>query len=110
MRVFLTAVLLGIGTLCTTAPADASWLSEAFRNGNASVYIGAGQPGYGYAQPYGYVQPSYYPQTYVAPYAPVPYLVPSYAAPLPSASFYLTRPVYPLYPSSRAYGHHHYHR
>ena len=63
MRIFLTAVLLGIGTLIATAPVD------------ASVYVGAGQPGYGYARPYGYVQPSYYPQAYVpAPYVPAPYL------------------------------------
>lgn len=108
MRAFLTAVLLGIGTLCATTPADASWLSEMVRNSNASIYIGPGQPGYGYAQPYGYVQPTYYPQPYVAPYAPAPYIVPSYVAPV-GPSFYQTRPAYPLYPRYSGHNHHHHH-
>lgn len=95
MRTYITAILLGLGSLCAVVPAEASWLSEAARNTNVLVNVGPGYPAYYPVPAYGppIVAPGYIAPTYIAP----TYIAPTYIAP----------GIYPAY--GRPYGHYHHH-
>jgi hypothetical protein len=93
MKTYLTAALLGLGTLCAPMTADASWLSEALRNSSATIHFG----------------PPVYP-AYVAPpvcaYPPPPCAVPAYVVPVYTPPCHSPRPVYI---DSGRYGRRHHH-
>lgn len=97
MRNLLTVVVLGLATLVAAVPAQASWLSEAVRNSNTSIFIGP--PGYG-------AYPGYYAPPVIVSQPPV-YIAPPYVAPVYpyGANIYQGRPNY-----YGNYGHHHHHR